>query len=165
MINTTSIHDAWLGRTAAVEYDNAIQYAGFLKKEKEGEPVKDILPGMVVKDLGNKKMALYDGTGTPFGLASVFRAPTYGEKGIDQVGPNGEFTAIVGTTNTTVRIQADALAEDGAFTLPEDGTAVPLYANADGKVTTTANGPVIGKLLEVGEDGSIVMQLYAPTLA
>lgn len=163
MIQTTSIKDAWLTRTAVVEYDNAIQYAGVLVR-KPGDK-KDILPGMVVKDLGNKQMALFDGTGTPFGLASVYSAPSFGEKGVNQVGPAGEFTAIVGTNNTTVRISFAALDPEGAYAVKADGTAVPLYAGADGKVTTKASGPVIGKLLEVNGTDSIVMQLNAPALA
>lgn len=161
MILSNSVNDAWLGRTAAIEYDNAIQYAGVLV---QGETHKDILPGMVMKDLGNKKMALYDGTGTPFGLASLFDAPTYGERGISQVGSNGEFTAIVGTSNTTVRIQKVAVDSKSTFTIQDNGTAVPVYANAEGKVSATKAGNPIGKLLEVADD-SIVIQLYSPAIS
>lgn len=166
MIQTNSIHDAWLGRTAAVEYDNAIQYAGYLVLPEDKTQRKDILPGMVLKDLGNKKLALYDGTGTPFGLASVFYAPGYGKGGINQLGEGDEFTAIVGTTNTTVRIAKDALDPNASFALSTDGTAVPVYANVNGQVSSASStNAVIGKLLEVNSDGSIVIQLYAPKIA
>ena len=165
MIQTNSIHDAWLGRTAAVEYDNAIQYAGFLVLPEDGAQRKDILPGMVLKDLGNKKLALYDGKGTPFGLAAVFYAPGYGKGGINQLGESDEFTAIVGNTNTTVRIQKAALDPTASFALSEDGTAVPVYANANGQVASASQtNAIIGKLLEVAANGDIVIQLYAPKI-
>lgn len=163
MIQTNSIHDAWLGRTAALEYDNAIQYAGYLVQDEANK--KDILPGMVVKDLGNKKLALYDGTGTPFGLASIFVAPGYGKAGINQLGEGDEFTAIVGNTNTTVRVQKDALDPNASFALSADGTAVPVYANVDGRLASASKtNAVVGKLLEVASNGDIVIQLYAPKI-
>ena len=164
MLYTTNTQDAFRGRTAHIEYDNAIQYAGTLRKLEEGETRVDILPGMVVKHIGNKVMDVYDGTGTPFGLASIFVAPGFGKSGLNQLGMNDEFTAIVGTNNTTVRVDKEALDPDASFVLDETGKAVPLYANAKGRITSTAGAPtaVIGNLLEVGEDGSIVIQLKAP---
>lgn len=165
MIQTNSIHDAWLGRTAAIEYDNAIQYAGFLVLPEDKTQRRDILPGMVLKDLGNKKLALYDGTGTPFGLAAVFYAPGYGKGGINQLGESDEFTAIVGNTNTTVRVQKDALDPNASFALSADGTAVPVYANVEGRLSSTSKtNAVVGKLLEVAANGDIVIQLYAPKI-
>lgn len=163
MIQTASVSDAWLGRTAAIEYDNAIQYAGVLDL---GEEKKDILPGMVVKNVGNKHMALYDGTGAPFGLASVAFAPTYGKTGLVQVGEDGQFTAIVGGNNTTVRIFKDALDPKASFAVSTNGAAVPVYANAEGRLTSVkGSNPVVGALLETDADGSIVIQLHEPALA
>lgn len=164
MLYTTNTYDAFLGRTAALEYDNAVLYAGTLKEVAEGETRKDILPGMVVKNVGNKVMDLYDGTGTPFGLAAIFVAPGYGKGGINQLGDAGEFTAIVGGNNTTVRIKKEALDPDAAFALKEDGTAVPVYANADGRISATGTA-VVGHLLEKSDDGSIVIQLADPAKA
>lgn len=161
MLFTNNALDAFRGRTAHIEYDNAIQYAGHLTR-KTGD--KDILPGMVVKHLGNKEMALFDGTGDPFGLASVFVAPGFGQAGINQLGQNGEFTAIVGTNNTTVRIDAEALDPESTFKTNEDGSIVPLYANNNGRISMTGT-KVIGNLLEVNQDKSIVIQLHAPAVA
>jgi len=167
MLFTTNTQDAFRGRTANLEYDNAIQYAGTLRPLKDNETRVDILPGMVVKHLGNKVMDVYDGTGTPFGLASVFVAPNFGKGGLNQLGMNNEFTAIVGTNNTTVRVAKEALDQEANFTVNETGVAVPLYANAKGRITTTKGkaNEVIGNLLEVDEDGSIVIQLKAPEVA
>lgn len=163
MMYTTNAHDAFLGRTANIEYDNAIEYAGVLKRE-EGD-TKDILPGMVVKHVGDKGLALYDGTGTPFGLAAVFVAPNFGRGGINQLGPNGEFTAIVGNNTTTVRIDAGALDPSASFVVKEDGTKVPVYANAEGRISNTGTA-VVGHLLEVAPDNkSIVIQLADPAVA
>lgn len=163
MIQTTSVNDAWLGRTAKIEYDNAIEFAGHLDWDKAANK-PDILPGMVVKNLGNGELALYDGTGTPFGLAAIFVAPKYGKRGINQLDESGNFTAIVGNTNTTVRVFNDALAADFVRTFPADGTIVPVYANAEGKLTTTAgDSGVVGALMEFDND-SVVIQLHAPAV-
>lgn len=162
MIQTTSVQDAWLGRTAKIEYDNAIEFAGHL--DWKGSSKKDILPGMVVKNLGNKNLALYDGNGTPFGLAAIFVAPNYGERGINQLDAEGNFTAIVGNTNTTVRVSNEVLATDFSRTFNADGKAVPVYANADAKLTTTkGTTPAIGVLNEAYDD-SVVIQLFAPAV-
>lgn len=162
MIQTTSVQDAWLGRTAKIEYDNAIEFAGHL--DWEGSDKRDILPGMVVKHLGNRKLALYDGTGTPFGLAAIFVAPNYGKRGINQLDENGNFTAIVGDTNTTVRVSNEVLAADFNKTFNADGKAIPVYSDATGKLTTTkGSAPAIGVLNEV-HDNDIVIQLFAPAV-
>ena len=163
MMYTTNAHDAFLGRTANIEYDNAIEYAGVLVRDEDD--TKDILPGMVVKHVGDKQMTLYDGTGTPFGLAAIFVAPNYGRGGINQLGPNGEFTAIVGNNTTTVRINVDALDQASSFAVKADGTKVPVYANADGRISMTGTA-VVGHLLEVAPDNkSIVIQLADPAVA
>lgn len=162
MIQTTNVHDAWLGRTARLEYDNAIEFAGHLDWDGSGK--KDILPGMVVKNLGNKELALYDGKGTPFGLAAIFVAPNYGKRGINQLDADGNFTAIVGNTNTTVRVYNDVLASDFKKSFDADGKAVPIYASNDAKLTTTkGSAPAIGVLNEI-DDESIVVQLFAPAV-
>lgn len=162
MIQTTSVQDSWLGRTARIEYDNAIEFAGHLDWEKSSK--KDILPGMVVKHLGNRELALYDGQGTPFGLAAIFVAPNYGERGINQLDDNGNFTAIVGNTNTTVRVSNEVLSNRFNKTFNNEGKAVPVYAENTGKLTTSAgDSPAIGILNEVHDD-SIVIQLFAPAI-
>lgn len=162
MIQTTSVQDAWLGRTAKIEYDNAIEFAGHL--DWEGSDKRDILPGMVVKHLGNGKLALYNGAGTPFGLAAIFVAPNYGKRGINQLDENGNFTAIVGSNNTTVRISNEVLASDFNKKFDVDGVAVPVYSDTYGKLTTTkSSSPAIGVLNEIHDD-SIVIQLFAPAV-
>lgn len=163
MIQTTSVSDAWLGRTAKLEYDNAIEFAGHLDWDKAADK-PDILPGMVVKSLGNKELALYDGTGTPFGLAAIFVAPKYGKRGINQLDEDGNFTAIVGTNNTTVRVWNDALSTDFKKAFADDkGTLTPVYAGEDGKLTTKDSGSGVVGVLNEFDDDSVVIQLYAPT--
>jgi hypothetical protein len=158
MITVNTVKDAFLHRTAKVEYSNEVQFAGTLKTPND----KEILPGMVMKHLGNNVVDLYDGTGTPFGLASVFYARTFGNGGVNQLGPNNEFTVIVGGNNTTVRISKEAIATDAAFAFPGTGVAVPVNAGADGKLTSKA-GARVGNLLELDDD-SIVIQLLDPSV-
>jgi hypothetical protein len=163
MIITNSIHDAFLHRTAKVEYSNEIQFAGFLR-EVEGTDDREILPGMVMKSLGNGIVDLYDGKGTPFGLASVFYARHFGKGGVNQLGDNNEFTVIVGNNTTTVRIAKAALDPAATFAFDADGTVVPVYANAAGRLTSVAAGGVkVANLLTVDADGSITIQLLDPS--
>lgn len=162
MIQTSSVHDSWLGRTAHLEYDNCIEFAGHLDWEKSSK--KDIVPGMVVKNLGNKELALYDGTGTPFGLAAIFVAPNYGKRGINQLDETGNFTAIVGTNNSTVRISNDALSTTFDRSFDPTGKAKPVYADNEGKLTTASTSSGIVGYLNEADDTSIVLQLAAPTV-
>ena len=164
MIFTDNVHDAFIGRTSGLEYDNAIMYAGALKPLADGETRKDILPGMVMKHLGNNVFDLYDGTGTPFGLSALFAAPGFGRGGINQLGYANEFTVIVGNNNSTVYIKKEALDPNAAFVLDTAGTAVPVYANAEGRISNVGTA-VVGHLLEVHDNGSIKIQLTDPAKA
>jgi hypothetical protein len=164
MIFTDNVHDAFLGRTSGLEYDNAIMYAGTLKEPAKGETRKDILPGMVMKHLGNNVFTLYDGTGTPFGLSALFVAPGFGKGGINQLGYANEFTVVVGNNNSTVYIKKEALDPNATFALNATGAAVPVYANADGRISNTGTA-VVGHLLEVHDNGTIKIQLADPAKA
>ena len=94
----------------------------------------------------------------------LYLVPGFGKGGINQLGYANEFTVVVGNNNSTVYIKKEALDPNATFALNDTGAAVPVYANADGRISNTGTA-VVGHLLEVHDNGTIKIQLADPAKA
>lgn len=120
-------------RTIRPLYANtqATPYGCFLDPERDASE-GDILPGSVMTKLENEKVGLMtDATQEPFGLSALFVAPSLG---IDEVAGIGQnlFAVWVGDNQSVFEVLAPAFDDTATWTMPTDGSRVPLYSTLAG---------------------------------
>lgn len=126
-------------RTLAPEY-NGLPWA--TKLHPEWDKSKDILPGTVMARVSKEYVAPLGATfgsvtdvskQEPFGLSALFCAPVFG---IDENRGTKEFAVWVGDQSDVFKLYAPAFDQTVTWTDPVNGSRVPLYANANGLLTT-----------------------------
>jgi hypothetical protein len=107
----------------------------------------DIYPGMALMKTAGENVTLINGTGTPFGLAAFYMAPTYGIDEITEQGINACAVWVLGP-DAEFDISAPAFDSTQSWIEPGDGT-IPL-------VFAYASGPKRGQLCPAGTSGATV---------
>lgn len=145
-------------RTIVPEYPG-LPYA--CKLHPDWDRSVDILPGTVMTRVEGEfvapiGVAFGDVTATaqkPFGLAGLFVAPKHG---IDECTGTDNFAVWVGESDAVFRIKAPAFDLEATWTNSTNGEKTPVYANAEGLLTTTAGGEIVGTLIDAQVDKGFI---------
>lgn len=157
LVNTAA--QAWLPKTMNLDIDHANYMYGTLADTslaQAGSTVQNIYPGMVMSLVGNRQFAVYDGTGLPIGLSTMYRTPN-----LNEVGENGFFSVAVGGPSTQVTVSKMILDSSAVFTVPSTGAAAYVYATNTGLLSNTGS-VAVGRLVSVNGDGGITFNLMEP---
>lgn len=119
-----------------------------------------IYSGMVMARTGEDTVDLYDGTSAtvrPFGLAALdYNTDINDMDGLSDV----PFAVWLGGPDAFFQINAPAFDTGATWAVPTDGTRQLVYANADGELTTVADGEPVAELIEVVSASRIVIRLW-----
>lgn len=145
--------------TPTHEKHQATPYACFLDPSEN----KNIYSGMVMMRSGAETVKVYDGssaTALPFGIAALER-----NEDIDDLRElNGNMFAVwIGGPDAFFTVRAPAFDVTKSYAVPTNGTRTLLYANANGQITSEADGVAIGELINVLSDNEIEIRLSLPT--
>lgn len=157
---TNTAAQAWLPKTMNLDIDHANYMYGTLADSslaEAGSTVQNIYPGMVMSLVGDREFAVYDGTGLPIGLATMYRTPN-----LNEVGENGFFSVAVGGPSTQVTVSKMVLDSSAVFTVPSTGAAAYVYATNTGLLSDTGT-VAVGRLVSVNSDGSLTFNLMEPS--
>ena len=157
LVNTAA--QAWLPKTMNLDVDHANYMYGTLADAtlaQAGQSVQNIYPGMVMSLVGNRQFKVFDGTGLPIGLATMYRTPN-----LNEVGENGFFSVAVGGPSTQVTVSKMVLDSAAVFTIPSTGAAAYVYATNTGLLSNTGS-VAVGRLVSVNPDGGITFNLMEP---
>ncbi|MBQ5557117.1 MAG: hypothetical protein IIT36_00710 [Aeriscardovia sp.] len=157
LVNTAA--QAWLPKTMNLDIDHANYMYGTLADAslaQAGQSVQNIYPGMVMSLVGNRQFAVYDGTGLPIGLSTMYRTPN-----LNEVGENGFFSVAIGGPSTQVTVSKMVLDSSAVFTVPSTGDAAYVYATSTGLLSNTGT-VAVGRLVSVNADGGITFNLMEP---
>lgn len=157
LVNTAA--QAWLPKTMNLDIDHANYMYGTLADAslaQAGQSVQNIYPGMVMSLVGNRQFKVFDGTGLPIGLATMYRTPN-----LNEVGENSFFTVAVGGPSTQVTVSKMVLDSSAVFTVPSTGAAAYVYATSTGLLSNTGS-VAVGRLVSVNGDGGITFNLMEP---
>lgn len=157
---TNTAAQAWLPRTMNQDVDHANYMYGTLADSslaQAGSTVQNIYPGMVMSLVGNRQFKVFDGTGLPIGLATMYRTPN-----LNEVGENGFFSVAVGGPSTQVTVSKMVLDSAAVFTIPSTGAAAYVYATNTGLLSNTGS-VAVGRLVSVNPDGGITFNLMEPS--
>ena len=158
LVNTAA--QAWLPKTMNLDVDHANYMYGTLADAtlaQAGQSVQNIYPGMVMSLVGNRQFKVFDGTGLPIGLATMYRTPN-----LNEVGENGFFSVAVGGPSTQVTVSKMVLDSAAVFTVPSTGAAAYVYATNTGLLSNTGS-VAVGRLVSVNPDGGITFNLMEPS--
>lgn len=158
LVNTAA--QAWLPKTMNLDIDHANYMYGTLADSalaQAGSTVQNIYPGMVMSLVGNRQFAVYDGTGLPIGLSTMYRTPN-----LNEVGENEFFSVAVGGPSTQVTVRKMVLDSAAVFTVPSSGAAAYVYATNTGLLSNTGS-VAVGRLVSVNADGGITFNLMEPS--
>lgn len=158
LVNTAA--QAWLPKTMNLDVDHANYMYGTLADAslaQAGQSVQNIYPGMVMSLVGNRQFKVFDGTGLPIGLATMYRTPN-----LNEVGENGFFSVAVGGPSTQVTVSKMVLDSSAVFTVPSTGAAAYVYATNTGLLSNTGS-VAVGRLVSVNGDGGITFDLMEPS--
>lgn len=157
---TNTAAQAWLPKTMNLDIDHANYMYGTLADSslaQAGTTVQNIYPGMVMSLVGNRQFKVFDGTGLPIGLATMYRTPN-----LNEVGENGFFSVAVGGPSTQVTVSKMVLDSAAVFTVPSTGAAAYVYATNTGLLSNTGS-VAVGRLVSVNADGGITFNLMEPS--
>ena len=157
---TNTAAQAWLPRTMNQDVDHANYMYGTLADSslaQAGSTVQNIYPGMVMSLVGNRQFKVFDGTGLPIGLSTMYRTPN-----LNEVGENGFFSVAVGGPSTQVTVSKMVLDSAAVFTIPSTGAAAYVYATNTGLLSNTGS-VAVGRLVSVNPDGGITFNLMEPS--
>lgn len=157
---TNTAAQAWLPKTMNLDIDHANYMYGTLADSslaQAGSQVQNIYPGMVMSLVGNRQFKVFDGTGLPIGLATMYRTPN-----LNEVGENGFFSVAVGGPSTQVTVSKMVLDSAAVFTVPSTGAAAYVYATNTGLLSNTGS-VAVGRLVSVNADGGITFDLMEPS--
>jgi hypothetical protein len=160
-----SLENATAKRTCKPLYEQhqATPVATFLDADEAG----DIYSGMVMTKTGPDEYSVCDGaTQQPFGLAALDKNDVIDD--ITGIGLN-VFAVWQGGPDAYFIVDAPAFDDAQTYTVPTDGTRVPLYAGtggAKGKLTPADPGAglAVAELIEVVSAGRIIVRLFSPQL-
>ena len=156
---TNMAAQAWLPKTMNLDIDHANYMYGTLADAslaQAGRSVQNIYPGMVMSLVGNRQFKVFDGTGLPIGLATMYRTPNLNEAS------EGFFSVAVGGPSTQVTVSKMVLDSSAVFTIPSSGAAAYVYATNTGLLSNTGS-VAVGRLVTVNADGSITFNLMEPS--
>lgn len=157
LVNTAA--QAWLPKTMNLDIDHANYMYGTLADAslaQAGQSVQNIYPGMVMSLVGNRQFKVFDGTGLPIGLATMYRTPN-----LNEVGENEFFSVAIGGPSTQVTVSKMVLDSSAVFTVPSSGAAAYVYATNTGLLSNTGT-VAVGRLVSVNGDGGITFNLMEP---
>ena len=157
---TNTAAQAWLPKTMNLDIDHANYMYGTLADAtlaQAGQSVQNIYPGMVMSLVGNRQFKVFDGTGLPIGLATMYRTPN-----LNEVGENSFFSVAVGGPSTQVTVSKMVLDSAAVFTVPTTGAAAYVYATNMGLLSNTGT-VAVGRLVSVNADGGITFDLMEPS--
>ena len=157
---TNTAAQAWLPKTMNLDVDHANYMYGTLADSslaQAGQSVQNIYPGMVMSLVGNRQFKVFDGTGLPIGLSTMYRTPN-----LNEVGENGFFSVAVGGPSTQVTVSKMVLDSSAVFTVPSTGAAAYVYATNTGLLSNTGS-VAVGRLVSVNADGGITFNLMEPS--
>lgn len=157
---TNTAAQAWLPKTMNLDVDHANYMYGTLADSslaQAGQSVQNIYPGMVMSLVGNRQFKVFDGTGLPIGLATMYRTPN-----LNEVGEDGFFSVAVGGPSTQVTVSKMVLDSAAVFTVPSTGAAAYVYATNTGLLSNTGS-VAVGRLVSVNADGGITFNLMEPS--
>lgn len=157
---TNTAAQAWLPKTMNLDIDHANYMYGTLADAslaQAGQSVQNIYPGMVMSLVGNRQFKVFDGTGLPIGLSTMYRTPN-----LNEVGENGFFSVAVGGPSTQVTVSKMVLDSSAVFTVPSTGAAAYVYATNTGLLSNTGS-VAVGRLVSVNADGGITFDLMEPS--
>ena len=157
---TNTAAQAWLPKTMNLDIDHANYMYGTLADAtlaQAGQTVQNIYPGMVMSLVGNRQFKVFDGTGLPIGLSTMYRTPN-----LNEVGENGFFSVAVGGPSTQVTVSKMVLDSAAVFTVPSTGAAAYVYATNTGLLSNTGS-VAVGRLVSVNADGGITFNLMEPS--
>lgn len=157
---TNTAAQAWLPKTMNLDVDHANYMYGTLADSalaQAGVQVQNIYPGMVMSLVGNRQFKVFDGTGLPIGLATMYRTPN-----LNEVGENSFFSVVVGGPSTQVTVSKMVLDPSAVFTVPSTGAAAYVYATNTGLLSNTGS-VAVGRLVSVNADGGITFNLMEPS--
>lgn len=157
---TRTAAQAWLPKTMNLDVDHANYMYGTLADAtlaQAGAQVQNIYPGMVMSLVGDRQFKVFDGTGLPIGLATMYRTPN-----LNEVGENEFFSVAVGGPSTQVTVSKMVLDSAAVFTIPSSGDAAYVYATNTGLLSNTGT-VAVGRLVSVNADGSITFNLMEPS--
>ena len=157
LVNTAA--QAWLPKTMNLDIDHANYMYGTLADAPQtaaGAQVQNIYPGMVMSLVGNRQFKVFDGTGLPIGLSTMYRTPN-----LNEVGENGFFSVAIGGPSTQVTVSKMVLDSSAVFTVPSTGDAAYVYATNTGLLSNTGT-VAVGRLVSVNADGGITFNLMEP---
>lgn len=158
LVNTAA--QAWLPKTMNLDIDHANYMYGTLADAslaQAGQSVQNIYPGMVMSLVGNRQFKVFDGTGLPIGLATMYRTPN-----LNEVGENEFFSVAIGGPSTQVTVSKMVLDSSAVFTVPSSGDAAYVYATNAGLLSNTGT-VAVGRLVSVNADGGITFNLMEPS--
>lgn len=132
-----------------------------VKIHPEWDRSVDIFPGTVMTRVEGEYVAplgVAFGTVTatdqkPFGLAGLFIAPKHG---IDECTGTDNFAVWVGDSDAVFRVKAPAFDATATWTNSKNGAKTPVYANAEGLLTTAVNGEPVGTLIDAQVDKGFI---------
>lgn len=156
---TNTAAQAWLPKTMNLDIDHANYMYGTLADSslaQAGAQVQNIYPGMVMSLVGNRQFKVFDGTGLPIGLSTMYRTPN-----LNEVGENGFFSVAIGGPSTQVTVSKMVLDSAAVFTVPSTGAAAYVYATNTGLLSNTGS-VAVGRLVSVNADGGITFNLMEP---
>lgn len=157
LVNTAA--QAWLPKTMNLDIDHANYMYGTLADAslaQAGQSVQNIYPGMVMSLVGNRQFKVFDGTGLPIGLSTMYRTPN-----LNEVGENKFFSVAIGGPSTQVTVSKMVLDSSAVFTVPSTGAAAYVYATNTGLLSNTGS-VAVGRLVSVNADGGITFNLMEP---
>lgn len=157
LVNTAA--QAWLPKTMNLDIDHANYMYGTLADAslaQAGQSVQNIYPGMVMSLVGNRQFKVFDGTGLPIGLSTMYRTPN-----LNEVGENEFFSVAIGGPSTQVTVSKMVLDSSAVFTIPSSGAAAYVYATNTGLLSNTGT-VAVGRLVSVNADGGITFNLMEP---
>lgn len=156
---TRTAAQAWLPKTMNLDVDHANYMYGTLADAslaQAGSQVQNIYPGMVMSLVGDRQFKVFDGTGLPIGLSTMYRTPN-----LNEVGENDFFSVAIGGPSTQVTVSKMVLDSSAVFTVPSSGAAAYVYATSTGLLSNTGT-VAVGRLVSVNGDGSITFNLMEP---
>lgn len=157
---TNTAAQAWLPKTMNLDIDHANYMYGTLADAtlaQAGQSVQNIYPGMVMSLVGSRQFKVFDGTGLPIGLSTMYRTPN-----LNEVGENGFFSVAVGGPSTQVTVSKMVLDSAAVFTVPSTGAAAYVYATNTGLLSNTGS-VAVGRLVSANADGGITFNLMEPS--
>lgn len=140
-------------------WHQATPYACFLDDAAVGTTV--VYPGMVATKTTGEMMKVAAAADVPFGLFNNFINGEMDELHDDTAisvwrgGPDATFEVLAGPTSSETPL-------DSAVTwTSHNATAggVPLYKEANGRLTTTVSGPITARLVEAVSNAKIIITL------